>query len=283
MAIRITCPGCKTAMKLGDDKRGKKVRCSECDKVLNIPGMNGKKQHDDDEAMQEGQKLKAKAAVATADEEEEEEPEEERPAKKKKKKKKKQGSGMGLIIGIVAGVVVLLLAAGGGTAYMLTRNPTRQPPPGPIAQNKDGQPEDKDTRTPQRIVSPDIREGNPANIDKKVGGKSITGNVRGAIYRTERRAELRQIGLLYTSYCDETPRSARSEEGFLKSMERDYRKVVEVIREGYYVINMKADPKASGSIVVYERDIDTPGYLCGMTDGTVDYVPLDQWKKALGK
>ena len=37
MAIRITCPGCKTTLTLDDEKRGQKVRCDNCDKALNIP------------------------------------------------------------------------------------------------------------------------------------------------------------------------------------------------------------------------------------------------------
>src|SRR5689334_9490452 len=37
MPLRITCPGCKNPFVLGDDQRGKSVRCPSCQKVLAIP------------------------------------------------------------------------------------------------------------------------------------------------------------------------------------------------------------------------------------------------------
>ena len=108
MALRITCPGCKTALTFGDDKRGRKVRCSSCEKVLNIPAANGKKlPEDEEEGFQEGRKLKATAA--RADEEDEQEEEEEQPIKKKKKKKKKKSAMSGMLIGGVVGVLVRCL------------------------------------------------------------------------------------------------------------------------------------------------------------------------------
>src|SRR5437870_4196763 len=93
MAIRITCPGCETALTLSDDKRGKKVRCRACEKVLSIPGINGKaskhaeEEDHDEEAVQDEPRLKTKPAR----DDDEGGDEEDRPAKKKKKKKKPGG------------------------------------------------------------------------------------------------------------------------------------------------------------------------------------------------
>ena len=93
MALRITCPGCKTALKFDDDMRGQKVRCTECDKRLTIPAAtaNGKAHKEEEEdAVQEGRKLRvASAGAKNRQEEEGDEPEEDDRPKKKKKKKKK--------------------------------------------------------------------------------------------------------------------------------------------------------------------------------------------------
>src|ERR1019366_6249054 len=113
MAIRITCPGCKTSLTLDEKMRGKKVRCRECEKVLNIPAANGKpkKEAADDEAIQEERKVKAKTAAASHHDEDGDE-EEDRPAKKKKKKKAGPGVMTGVLIGGSALFVLLLAGVG---------------------------------------------------------------------------------------------------------------------------------------------------------------------------
>ena len=187
MALRITCPGCKTAMKLDDDMRGRKVRCENCDKTLNIPGSNGKKSDGDERAVQEGRKLKNAASKAEDDEPENEEQEEELPAKKKKKKKKKKGSSMGLLIGGGAAIAVLLIAVVGASAYFMTR------PANPVgAQNneqlartttKGGDGGAGGDKQPEpRWPEPFVRQGRtPRRSRPQKGGGSIIGNVRAPV------------------------------------------------------------------------------------------------------
>src|SRR5215208_164853 len=42
MSLRITCPACKISYTVDDELRGKKIRCRECDKPLNIPAAERK-------------------------------------------------------------------------------------------------------------------------------------------------------------------------------------------------------------------------------------------------
>ncbi len=101
MAIRITCPACKTSQTVGDDKRGRKVRCSECDKPISIPGASSA-------AIQDRPRVTAKASGRKSDDSDDGDAR--TPAKKKAAAK----SGMGLlIVGGIAAVVLLPLCIGG--------------------------------------------------------------------------------------------------------------------------------------------------------------------------
>jgi predicted Zn finger-like uncharacterized protein len=277
MALRITCPGCKTALKLDDEMRGRKVRCTNCDKLLNIPGVNGKKSNDED-AVQEGRKLKAAAAKAREEEDEDEnEEEEERPAKKKKKKKKQKGLPMGMLIGVGGGIALLLIVVVSASAYFITHLPKV---PEPVARNEkkaDPIPEPPQEERPGKQERLEDR-------DRKKGGKSIIGNVRGAGYRTERKNELKQIGLFFGQFCDSAPKSARTKEAFLDFIKRDAKVIHETILDGYYVVNLKADHTSSASVVAYERDAELNGnHLVVRGDTSVDYITGQELKMALGK
>ena len=98
MAIRITCPGCETSLTLSEDKRGKKVRCRACEKVLSIPAINGKAskhaepEEDEEEAVQDEPQLKVKPGRKNDVDDEDEESD--RPAKKKKNKNKKKNKAL---------------------------------------------------------------------------------------------------------------------------------------------------------------------------------------------
>src|SRR6266436_4051059 len=122
MAIRITCPGCETSLTLSEDKRGKKVRCRACEKVLSIPAINGKAskhaepEEDEEEAVQDEPRLKVKTKRNDDDDGDEED----RPAKKKKKKKK-QGGFPVVLVASLAVVFLLLVGVGGFLTYYFTR------------------------------------------------------------------------------------------------------------------------------------------------------------------
>ncbi|MSQ95082.1 MAG: hypothetical protein EXR98_11080 [Gemmataceae bacterium] len=98
MAIRITCPACKTSQSVNEDKRGRKVRCSECDKSINVP----ESKRDDDEAVQDRPRIKTKSTGRKDDDDDDRDSD--RPSLKKRAAAKS-----GFPILIVAGVAIVLL------------------------------------------------------------------------------------------------------------------------------------------------------------------------------
>jgi len=69
----------------------------------------------------------------------------------------------------------------------------------------------------------------------------------------------------------------------LFGVHQNYGPIRDAVKEGYYQMNLKARLEG-GDIICWERDIDIGDrYLCVMGDGSVDYVSLADWKKALGK
>jgi hypothetical protein len=226
------------------------------------------------------EKRKKISKQPSADDEQDETTTETKVGKKKKKKKAEQRNHL-LLIGVIAGVVLVVLLAGGGvSAYFLLRKTPEDRAAKENAQpqaNADDKKSTKDEKKPIRIVPP-IEEGNPA---KKKGGDSIVNNVRGAGWRLERKNDLKQIGLAFIQFCDDYKGSNRTQENFMKSNDtlgplRDY------IKEGYYVVNMKARLESS-SIIAYENALDQGRYLCVLGNGEVDYLPEAEWKKLLGK
>lgn len=276
MALRIKCPACKAAQTFDDEKRGRKVRCTECEAVIPLPAA-------DADASQSKRKVKARAAEADEDAAAGDDEDVELPVKKKKKKGKKSDSGMGLILaGGGALVVLLLVGIGVGVyAFVGARTPNKAPA-GPVAQAKDKEKKDEpipDQKPPQGVpIVPGIKEGNPA----KKGGAGIVNNVRGQGYRTERRNELRQIGLAFIDFCDTFKGANRTQENFLQQI-GTFGPIRDAIKEGYYVLNLRADPSSGQSIVAYERDEDQGRHLCVRGDGSVDYVPVSTLKGLLGK
>lgn len=235
-------------------------------------------------ALQKGRKLQAKS-TSRADEDEAERDEDIKSLKKKKKKKKPKGMPLGLLIGVGAGVLVLLIVVGAGAAYYFTRPaPAAPAQPKQVAQNPDKK-DDKQAPpaplppppVPQpgiRVV-PGIKEGNPV----KAGGDGIVRNVRGAGYRTERRSELKQIGTAFVAFCDTHKGANRTLENFLKDI-NNFAHIRDSVKDGYYTVNMKADPTSSTSIIAYETAVDQGRHMCVMGDTSVDYVPQQAVKDA---
>jgi predicted Zn finger-like uncharacterized protein len=276
MAIRITCPGCKTTLTLDDDKRGQKVRCDNCDKALNIPAASGAKR-EKELAVQNGQKVKVKAK-STAD------PfgGDEDDAPKKKKKKKQSGGELLTWLMVGCGALVFLGAVGGGVTWLLKNRKEFEPEPErPVLLAK--KEEKEEMRSGARIVVPNRNEGNPANMKK--GGTAIINNIRGSAWRTERRAELRAIGVEYLTFCDSYKGAGRNLMNFKEHIKFGQSTVREAIEEGYYVMNFKADPREPSSIVAYERDEDNQGFKGHNVvkgDGSVQYISTAELKAALG-
>lgn len=113
--------------------------------------------------------------------------------------------------------------------------------------------------------------------------KGVIENIRGAAYRTERRNELRQIGVFFAQFCETTPKDKRTLEQFLTFIKNDARQIHDAIKKGYYKVNLSADPNAPASIIAFESTVDRQGYLCVHGDASVDYVSAEKLKKLLGK
>jgi ribosomal protein S27E len=277
MAIRITCPGCQTALTLDDKMRGKKVRCKACAKVLSIPAAAKAKvlaEGPEEEAVQEEPKVKLGKASVPAEYDGDSA---ERSTKKKKKKKGKKGAGV-LILAGVAALVVLLIVGGGLSAFIYFKPDKQEKKQEPLAK---AAPEvkEKDDRTPARIVVPKIQDGNPAT---KKGGTGIISNVRGAAYRAERRSELKQIGLSYVQFADEYKGANRNQQTWLEYI-KTFGPIRDSVKDGYYKMNFNARLEGS-SVIAYESDIDNgQAHLCVRGDGSVDHVPLAELKTILGR
>ncbi len=248
MAIRMTCTGCESALSLADNLRGKKVRCKKCGVSIKVP------EEDVDD-------------VEDVDEQEDE-----RPAKKKKKKKKsKQGSNGILIAAGVAGMV-LLLAGGGVSAFFLFRSKPAENQQAKVDLNK----KDDSEKTAVRIF-PKVEDGSPT----KKGGTGVVDNIRGAVYRTTIRNDLASFYKMYALFVNETPKSQHTREKYLEYIKRDFKTGHDYIVEGYYRLNMKAQP-GSSDIFAGERDEDTPGHMVVRCNGAIEHVPAAEWKKAMG-
>ncbi len=279
MAIRMTCSGCDSALNLADNLRGKKVRCKKCGESLKVPADDDIDDVDDVEdvdddanAVQEKPKLKVKPAKSAKLDDDDEDSDDDEPKKKKKKKKKKQsGSGGILIIAGVAGLV-LLLAGGGVSAFLLLGRK------GP-AQNQQAKVDtktDEADKTPVRIF-PKVEDGSPT----KKGGKGVVNNVRGAVYRTTIRNDLANYNKMYSFFVNETPKNQQTRAKYLEYIKRDFKTGHDYLVEGYYRINLKAQP-GSTDIFAGERDEDNQGHLVVRCNGAIEYVPAAEWKKAMG-
>jgi hypothetical protein len=194
--------------------------------------------------------------------------EEDRPAKKKKKRQKAPASPAIFIIGGVAAFVVLL-AVGGLLAYVLI--PPRKP-----AEVEQAKVEEKKKEKEENKEQKGVEEDPPA----KKGGKAIGRGSRGAAYITERKSELKQLGLVFTQFSDDYKGAARTKENFLAYIKRDFGPIHDYVKDGYYQMNMKARLQG-GDIIAYERDEYDQGYLAVRSNGDVDFVPAVQFRKEM--
>ncbi len=165
MVIRINCPACKVVNTVAEDKRGKKVRCRKCEKLMVVPaGNNGVKKKSEESAVQAGRKLKvASARKRQEDAEDEKDDDDNRSAKKQKKAPAKGGSGMMLAVGGVAAVLLLCLLGGGGIgAFFMFRSKPADADQNHLARAADKKIEEKkeNPAEPKKdpIVNKDIAE-----------------------------------------------------------------------------------------------------------------------------
>ena len=118
MPLRIRCPACETINTVDEEKRGKRVRCRECDEPIRVPPAK------EDEGIQDGRKVKTRPAPeADGGDDEDLSQEEERPRKKKKKKAGGNKTTLWILLGGGAALVFLLLCGGGTLIFLAVNNP----------------------------------------------------------------------------------------------------------------------------------------------------------------
>src|SRR5207244_3055446 len=115
----------------------------------------------------------------------------------------------------------------------------------------------------------------------KKGGTGVVQGVRGAVWRTERKNELANFNKLHAAWSLETPRGQQTLDSYLLYIQRDFTPGHDAMKEGYYKINVKAQT-GTAEILAGERDKDNQGHLVVRTNGTIEYVPEEEWKKAMG-
>jgi hypothetical protein len=194
--------------------------------------------------------------------------------KAKKKKKKKRSSGPPVLLLMIGGAVllVLLIVGGGVSAFFYLKAEPAAPKQVEQAKNDEKKEEGKKIN-----IIPKIGEGNPAAKPDNLG---VADNVRGAVYRSERRNELANIHKMFTAYELETPKSQRTTQSYLAYIQRDFGPVHEAIVKGYYKINVKVQP-GSSEILAGESLIDRPGHFVVRANGMLEHVPADEFKKSL--
>jgi predicted Zn finger-like uncharacterized protein len=118
MAIKVRCPGCDASFSLSDEIRGKRVRCSNCQKVFTVEA-------GDRQAIQQSQPTAARAYRDDDDRDDRAAATKGRPASQRNsvendyggdaKPAPKSSNHTGVILAIVGGVLfVVMLVCGGG-------------------------------------------------------------------------------------------------------------------------------------------------------------------------
>lgn len=178
MGIRVTCKACETSFSVADDRRGKKIRCKECEEICVVPSggnaggaSNGKRKRDADDER------------STPDDDE-------RPRSKKAAK----GGNPMLPLALGGGAVVLvlfLLCGGGGAAYFLFFK--GRPAPAQDNQPIAAAPDARDKQAEKPAAPPDNQPVAPAPANKKIDEKPVTVPLAGGGGR--RRSCRRESGM----------------------------------------------------------------------------------------
>ncbi|MBI3822797.1 MAG: trypsin-like peptidase domain-containing protein, partial [Planctomycetes bacterium] len=116
MAVRITCSSCKSQFTVSDDKRGRKVRCRECEKPIVVPDADApKKKRDPEEAIQKDRKVRMAADRRSSDDDDDDD--DDRPTRKKAAAAKKPVPMMLVVGGIVAVLLLCVVGVGGVAVF----------------------------------------------------------------------------------------------------------------------------------------------------------------------
>lgn len=180
---------------------------------------------------------------------------------RKKKKRKQQETNKWLVIGIIAGALLLV----GVLVVVIVLN---------VRHADDAQAQGNGPQPMQPQPLPGERfKPNP-------NPQGVVENVRAAAMRPERQNELKQIGLFYHSYVGEFNHNPRTDDDFVKYIERDARQIAEAIKEKYYVLNLKAKITGAG-VIAYEPLLDRGCHLSVRTDGSVDLLSPEELQNLL--
>jgi hypothetical protein len=183
---------------------------------------------------------------------------------RKKKKRKKESTNKWLVIGIVAGIAFLIGAIVLVIVFWI---------PGEADRVKAKLPNFHDNPGGQQLPGGDRFKPNP-------NPQGVVENVRAAAMRPERQNELKQIGLFFHAYVTEHNHNPRTDDDFVKYIEREARHIGEAIKDKYYVLNLKAKITGAG-VIAYEPLLDRGCHLSVRTDGSVDLLSPEELQNLL--
>jgi predicted Zn finger-like uncharacterized protein len=138
MSLQITCPSCRTALRIPDEARGKKVRCRSCQEMFTVPqgasdemeALPGHDSREMDEQIQDAPRPRRRSIV-----EEDDDRDRDRPRPRKRNVARPSTSGGAPVALIIGGVIAGLLLVAGGLAavgWLLWSSPGSGSP-GPVA------------------------------------------------------------------------------------------------------------------------------------------------------
>jgi hypothetical protein len=181
---------------------------------------------------------------------------------RRKKKRKQQKTNKWLVIGIVAGAVLLV----GVLVVVIVLN---------VRHADDAQAQGNGRQQP---MQPQPLPGERFKPNPNPQG--VVENVRAAAMRPERQNELKQIGLFFHAYVTEHNHNPRTDDDFVKYIEREARQIGEAIKDKYYVLNLKAKITGAG-VIAYEPLLDRGCHLSVRTDGSVDLLSPEELQNLL--
>jgi hypothetical protein len=132
-----------------------------------------------------------------------------------------------------------------------------------------------------QVVDPlkGVFENKGEQKEAKKDPQSLLGRIKAKAVRTGRQNELRQIALYFSA----APTPPRTLDQFKNEFKVQANSLYQAITDGYYTINLKAR-QGSQDIVAYETEGDGSNlHYFARADGSVDAMPGDQLKAALGQ
>lgn len=138
MANPVSCPSCEARFKVGDQSRGRKIKCPKCGSAITVgAGAEKAGQPSRSARSREEQAVHSRKPARARREEYDEDDDEEEDRPRSRKPRKKGKSRAGLWIGLGVGVLLLAGGAAALVIYLTGGDGDGKNPPGTLAQGTD--------------------------------------------------------------------------------------------------------------------------------------------------